>query len=304
MNIVELATRRRVTIAMATLTLVLFGVIALGELKVNLLPDLSYPTLTVRTEYTGAAPIEMESLISEPIEEAVGVVKGLRKLRSISRTGQSDVVLEFVWGTDMDRASLDVRGKLEVLQLPLEVKSPVLLRFNPSTEPVLRLVLANNDAEQGESQSDLMRLRRYAEEDLKKRLEPVGGVAAVKVSGGLEDEVQVLIDDQRISQLRLSVGQVIDRLKQENINIAGGRIEEGSQRYLVRTVNQFTGLDQMRELLITTEGGVPIRLKDVATVSQGFKERQAIIRADGQEAVEIAIYKEGDANTVDVADAL
>src|SRR5690606_32558438 len=98
-SLVEFSTRRRVTVAMATLTFVLFGLIALGELKVNLLPDLSYPTLTVRTEYTGAAPAEIETLISEPVEEAVGVVKGLRKLKSVSRTGQSDVVLEFAWGT-------------------------------------------------------------------------------------------------------------------------------------------------------------------------------------------------------------
>src|SRR6476619_8342654 len=119
MNLVEFATRRRVTIFMVTLTMVLFGAIGLGNLKVNLLPDLSYPTLTVRTEYTGAAPAEIEALVSKPVEEAVGVVKGLRKLKSVSRTGQSDVVLEFAWGTDMDQASLDVRDKMEVVQLPL-----------------------------------------------------------------------------------------------------------------------------------------------------------------------------------------
>ncbi|HLS84354.1 MAG TPA: efflux RND transporter permease subunit, partial [Arenimonas sp.] len=122
MSIVEFSTRRRVTVAMATVTMVLFGLIAVFGLKVNLLPDLSYPTLTVRTEYTGAAPAEIETLISEPVEQAVGVVKNLRKLRSISRTGQSDVVLEFAWGTDMDQASLEVRDKLEVLNLPLEAE--------------------------------------------------------------------------------------------------------------------------------------------------------------------------------------
>ncbi|MCB1554068.1 MAG: efflux RND transporter permease subunit [Xanthomonadales bacterium] len=303
MSIVALSTRRRVTIAMAMVTLVLFGLIALGDLKVNLLPDLSYPTLTVRTEYVGAAPSEIENLVTEPVEEAVGVVRGLRKLRSVSRTGQSDVVLEFAWGTDMDKASLEVRDKLEILQLPLEVKPPVLLRFNPSTEPVMRLIYAST-AEGVNEQQELMRLRRYADEDLKKRLEPVEGVAAVKVSGGLEDEVQVLIDDQRLSQLRLSVNQVIERLRQENVNISGGRIEEGSQRYLVRTVNQFAGLEPMRELLIANQNGVPIRLRDVATVSQGFKERQAVIRIDGKEAVEVALYKEGDANTVNVAEGV
>jgi len=304
MSLVEFSTRRRVTIAMVTLTFVLFGVIALFDLKVNLLPDLSYPTLTVRTEYTGAAPAEIETLISEPVEEAVGVVKNLRKLRSVSRTGQSDVVLEFAWGTDMDQASLEVRDKLEVLRLPLEAKQPVLLRFNPTTEPIMRLALAAKDAPAGSEQAELMRLRRYAEEELKKRLETVGGVAAVKVAGGLEDEVQVLIDQDRLAQLNLSVEQVIDRLRLENVNISGGRIEEGSQRYLVRTVNQFTDLDQMRELLVANVDNVPVRLRDVASVEQGYKEREAIIRLGAQEAVELAIYKEGDANTVAVADAL
>ena len=123
-DLVEFATRRRVTILMMMVTLVLFGLIALSSLKVNLLPDLSYPTLTVRTEYTGAAPAEIETLVSKPVEEAVGVVKGLRKLKSVSRTGQSDVVLEFAWGTDMDKAGLDVRDKMEVLQLPREASSP------------------------------------------------------------------------------------------------------------------------------------------------------------------------------------
>ena len=133
MSLVEFSTRRRVTVAMVTVTFVIFGLIALSSLKVNLLPDLSYPTLTVRTEYTGAAPMEIETLISEPVEEAVGVVKNLRKLRSVSRTGQSDVVLEFAWGTDMDQASLEVRDKLEVLRLPLESEQPVLLDRNVNT---------------------------------------------------------------------------------------------------------------------------------------------------------------------------
>lgn len=302
MSLIELATRRRVTVAMATVTFVLFGVIALFDLKVNLLPDLSYPTLTVRTEYVGAAPAEIETLVSEPIEQAVGVVKNLRKLKSVSRTGQSDVVLEFAWGTDMDQASLEVRDKLELLQLPLEVKPPVLLRFNPSTQPIMRLAIAASSAQA--TPQELMNLRRYAEETLKRRLEPVPGVAAVKVGGGLEDEVQVLIDQNKLAQLNLDINVVVQRLQQENVNISGGRIEEGSQRYLVRTVNQFANLQQMRDMLITTLNGVPIHLRDVATVEQGNKEREAIIRIGSAEAVEVALYKEGDANTVAVADAI
>ncbi|MBL8263838.1 MAG: efflux RND transporter permease subunit [Xanthomonadaceae bacterium] len=334
------------------LTMVLFGGIALFSLKVNLLPDLSYPTLTVRTEYTGAAPAEIETLITEPVEEAVGVVKNLRKLKSVSRTGQSDVVLEFAWGTDMDQASLEVRDKMEVLQLPLEAKPPVLLRFNPSTEPIMRLALSAKDGAKVDDAQALRRLtelRRFADDDLKKKLEPVDGVAAVKVGGGLEDEVQVDIDQQKLAQLGLSIDTVIQRLQQENINISGGRLEEGSQRYLVRTVNQFASVEEMREMLLTTRsagndaaaaaarqmaavaaatgsaeamaaassvqsasgggsstpaGGMAVRLKDVAEVRQGHKEREAIIRLAGREAVELAIYKEGDANTVASADAI
>lgn len=350
-GLVEFSTRRRVTIFMITLTFVLFGFIALNDLKVNLLPDLSYPTLTVRTEYTGAAPSEIETLISEPVEEAVGVVKGLRKLKSVSRTGQSDVVLEFAWGTDMDQASLEVRDKIEVLTLPQEAKQPVLLRFNPSTEPILRLALSSKEAGKSELETvrKLTELRRYADDDLKKKLEPVEGVAAVKVGGGLEDEIQVDIDQQKLAQLNLPIDTVIQRLQQENINISGGRLEEGSQRYLVRTVNQFASVPEMREMLVTTSsagngaaqsaaaqmaaiaastgnaaamaaaasvqsansssssaiaGGMPVRLKDIADVRQGYKEREAIIRLGGKEAVELAIYKEGDANTVATADAI
>jgi len=346
-DLVEFSTRRRVTVAMVTLTFLLFGLIALSGLKVNLLPDLSYPTLTVRTEYTGAAPAEIETLISEPVEEALGVVKGLRKLKSVSRAGQSDVVLEFAWGTDMDRASLDVRDKMEMLQLPQEAKPPVLLRFNPSNEPILRLALSAKGG--GEADRELVMLRRYADDDLKKKLEPVGGVAAVKVGGGLEDEVQVEVDPRRLAQMGLSVDTVINRLKQENVNVSGGRLEEGSQRYLVRTVNQFASVEEMRELLLTVRsagnnaaqdamlqmarvaaatgsadamaaasaaqsasgggntaaaGGLPVRLKDVADVRQGFREREAIIRLGGRETVELAVYKEGDANTVATADAV
>ncbi len=347
MSLVDFSVRRRITILMVTVTFILFGVIGYLSLPVNLLPDLSYPTLTVRTEYTGAAPSEIETLISEPVEEAVGVVKGLRKLKSVSRTGQSDVVLEFAWGTDMDRASLEVRDKLETLRLPLEAKQPVLLRFNPTTEPIVRLTLAAKEGS-GDAEAALVRLRRFADDELKKQLEPVEGVAAVKVSGGLEDEIQVHIDQQKLAQLNLDIGTVIDRLKAENVNISGGRIEDGTQRYLVRTINQFADIEQMRDLLITARttgggdgaaqeaaaaaarvaamtgsaealaasasaqsaasgganvagGGQAIRLRDIATVLQGHKEREAIIRIDGREAVELAIYKEGDANTVTVA---
>lgn len=304
MKLIELSTRRRVTIAMLAVLAVVFGLISLNDLQVNLLPDLSYPTLTVRTEYPGAAPSEIERLLTQPVEEALGVVKNVKIVKSVSRTGMSDVILEFGWGTNMDYAGLDVREKLEVLQLPLEATRPLLLRFNPSTDPILRVGLSAPDTTTFD-EDQLKALRRYADEELRKRLEPVEGVAAVKISGGLEDEVQIDIDQGRIAQLGLSVERVVQRLREENVNLSGGRLEQGNERYLVRTINQFESVPEMGDLVIRAENqSTPIFLRDVATVKAGYKEREAIIRMDGREAVEIAVYKEGDGNTVEVADGV
>ncbi len=297
MKLIEVATRRRVAISMLAVTLVLFGLIALKDLKVNLLPDLSYPTLTVRTEYRGAAPEEIETLLTRPVEEAVGVVKNVLSVKSVSRAGQSDVILEFAWGTDMDRAGLDVREKLEVLQLPLEASRPLLLRFNPATDPIMRFGLTSSVSDE----ASLKALRRFAEEEIKKLIEPVEGVAAVKISGGLEDEIQIEIDQRKMAQLNLSLEELSSRLAAENVNVSAGRLEEGTQRYLVRTINQFATVEEFGDLILKPGTTRPIYLRDFARVRAGFSEREAIIRMNGQEAVEVAIYKEGDANTVSVA---
>ena len=343
MKLIDIATRRRVTILMSTVAVLLFGLVSLSRLPVNLLPDLSYPTLTVRTEYPGAAPAEIENLLSRPIEEAVGVVRGVRVVRSVSRAGQSDVTLEFAWGTQMDYAALDVRENLEVLELPLDAERPVLLRFDPSTEPVLRFALSRRGqpaaeplsagrvggiaallgrqsadaapspqrpaaaptvlppADAGRIEDELKILRRYSDEQLKKELESIAGVAAVKVSGGLEDEIQVLVDQFRLAQLRVASGEVASRLRAENVNLSGGRLEEGTQQFLVRTVNEFASVEQIGDTIIATRENRPVYLKDIAVVRQGAREREAITRANGREAVELAVYREGDANIVAVA---
>ena len=302
MKLVDIAVKRPVAVAMFTFAILLFGIVSLGRLSVNLLPELSYPTLTIRTDYTGAAPAEVEQLVSKPIEEAIGVVKGVRTVTSTSRAGQSDVVLEFVWGTDMDFASLEVREKLDVLQLPLDIEKPRLLRFNPSLDPIIKMGVGFSDtATQQASVEQMKRLRLYAEEQIKRKLESIEGVASVKIGGGLENEIQVLIDQQRASQLKITLSSIIDRLERENVNTAGGRVEDGSQAFLVRTLNQFDNLDQIRNVYVGRFEGRNIQLKDLATVTNTFKERDAVTRFDGVEGAEIAIYKEGDANAVDVA---
>ena len=303
-RLIQLATERRVTIVMLMVAIVLFGMVSLSRLKLNLLPDISYPTLTVRTELTGAAPVEVENLLTKPIEESVGVVRNVRLVRSVSRSGQSDVTVEFLWGTDMDIAGVDVREKLDILSLPLEAERPLLLRFDPSSEPIMRLGLLFKGATAPENdtlEARLKTLRRLAEDSIKTDLEAEEGTAAVKVSGGLEDEIQIRVDQQKLSQLGISIEEVANRIRAENVNLSGGRLEEGNQRFLVRTLNEFRSVDEFRGAIVANVADRPVYLRDVATVERGHKEREAITRVKGRESVELAIYKEGDANTVQVA---
>ena len=301
MRIVDIAVKRPVAVSMFTFAVLLFGMVSLGRLSVNLLPDLSYPTLTIRTDYDGAAPGEVEQLVSKPIEEAIGVVKGVRKVTSTSRAGQSDVVLSFAWGTDMDFASLEVREKLDVLQLPLDIEKPRLLRFNPSLDPVIKLGLTAQSDTSSLSVAQMKRLRLYAEQQVKRALESVEGVAAVRVGGGLENEIHILIDQQKASQLSIPITRIIDRVSAENINAAGGRIDNAAQAFLVRTLNQFETLSDIENLFIGRFEGKNIQLKDIATVESAYKDRDVVTRFNGNEGIEIAIYKEGDANAVNVA---
>ena len=304
-RLIEIATERRVTIVMMMTAIVLFGMVSLSRLNLNLLPDISYPTLTVRAELTGAAPVEIENLLSKPIEEAVGVVRNVRLVRSVSRSGQADITIEFLWGTDMDMAGIDIREKLDILFLPLEASRPLLLRFDPSSEPIVRLGLLYKDGSSaGSSESRLKALRRLAEDRIKAELEAEEGTAAVKVSGGLKDEIQIRVDQQKLSQLGISIGQIAERIRAENINLSGGRLEEGNQRFLVRTLNEFQNIEEFRDAIVAYVADRPVYLRDVATVEQGYKDREAITRVNGQESVELAVYKEGDANTVQVAERI
>ena len=281
---------------MCAVALMLFGIVAFGRLPINLLPDLSYPSLTVETKLPGAAPAEVESLVTRPIEETVGVVSGVQRLTSVSRPGLSQVTLEFGWGQNMDFASIDVREKLDTVSVPREADKPILLRFDPANDPVARLFLTGD--------ADLYKLRYVAEEVLKKDLESTEGIAAIKVSGGYEDEIQVYVDQGKLSLLGLSIADVNQKLMRENVNQAGGSLYEEEARYLVRANNEFKSLDDILETVLVANGGRQVKIRDVATVERGHKKRDVITRFGGEEAVELAIYKEGDANTVQVARSL
>lgn len=303
MKITQIAVTRPVTIAMFTLAVVLFGMVSLSRLALTLLPDLSYPTLTIRTDYPGAAPAEIEQLINRPIEESLGTVRGISNMTSIARSGQSDVVLEFAWGTDMDMAGLDVREKLDMVLLPLDVEKPVILRLNPAMDPIMRLALAL-PAGQQVNEERLRQLRTYADEDLKRLLESTNGVASVRFGGGLEDEIQILVDQNAMARLNIKMETLVNRLREENLNRAGGRVETSRFDYLVRTLNQFQSLDDIAQVYIAERDGRQVQLQDIAEVRSGAKDRTSITRLNGREAVEVSLYKEGDAHTVAVAEAV
>ena len=296
MQLVEFSLRRRVTISMVAVAMVLFGLVAFGRLSINLLPDLTYPSLTVETRLPGAAPSEVEALVSRPIEEVVGIVAGVNRLVSVSKPGLSQVTLEFEWGRDMGFASIDVRQKLDLIRLPREAGKPVIQRFDPANDPVVRLYVTGGD--------DLYQLRYVAEEVLKKDLESTEGVAAIKVNGGYEEEIQVRVDEGKLALLGLSIQDVNQRLRRENVNQAGGSLYEEEARYLVRANNEFEGLDDIMETVVVSLEGRKVKVRDVAEVRRGHKQRDVITRFGGGEAVELAMYKEGDANTVQAARAI
>jgi hydrophobic/amphiphilic exporter-1 (mainly G- bacteria), HAE1 family len=296
MSLIEFSLKRRVTVTMCAIALVVFGIVAFTRLPINLLPNISYPSLTVETRYQGAAPAEIESLVSRPVEEAVGVVAGVQRLTSVSRPGLSQVTLEFGWGRNMDFAALDVREKLDLVRLPREAEKPVVLRLDPNNDPILRLYLTGG--------SNLYQLRYVADEVLKKDLESTEGVAAIKVNGGYEEEIQVKVDQGKLSLLGVGIQDVNQKLLRENVNQAGGSLYEQEARYLVRARNEFKDLDDILKTVLVSKDGRNVLMSDVAEVTRGHKQREAITRFKGEEAVELAIYKEGDANTVSVARAV
>jgi HAE1 family hydrophobic/amphiphilic exporter-1 len=292
-NFFTFTTERPVAILMVVIAVVVFGYISYQQLALNLMPDMSYPSLTVRTEYPGTAPEEIETTISRPIEQALGVVDNLISISSISKAEQSDVILEFTWDTDMNKATADIREKMDQVFLPEDVKRPIILRYDPSLDPILRIGVFGKE--------NLTYLRYLADEEIKRALETVEGVAAVKVKGGLEEEIRVELNEQKLTLIGMNIQQVRSRLSEENVNLAGGNLKEGETEYLVRTLNEFKTVDEIANVVIGRWNGVDIKVKDIGNVHRTSKEREIITRIAGQESVEIEIYKEADANIVDVA---
>ena len=295
-GVLGLGVRRPVGMLMVFLAVVVFGVVSLGKLPFDLLPEIDYPSLTVRTVYPGAAPEDLEERVTERLEDTLATVGGLVRMRSSSRAEISEILLEFEWGSNLAFLVQDVRERLDRVFLPQGVERPLILRYDPSLDPILRLALSGDE--------DLVRLRDIAEQEVERELEGLSGVAAVKVRGGLEDEIQVRVDPQRLAAFRIPAELIRQRLAEENLNVPGGKLEEGSVEYVVRTLNEFRSLEEIEELPVLLRGSTPIQLGELAEVERTHKDRDVILRVAGEEAVEIDVYREAGANIVEVAQAV
>ncbi|MGH1345216.1 MAG: efflux RND transporter permease subunit [Nannocystales bacterium] len=299
------AVLRPVTTSMVTVALLLFGWVALTRLPIELLPDLSYPTITVQTEFPDAAPVEVEELITRPVEERVGAVPGVVRVESASREGVSEVVLDFAWGTAVDHAMAEVREKLDRVRLPQGADRPLVLRYDPAQEPIVRLALRDKGGGADLTDADLATLRDSADRYVKRELEKLPGVAAVELHGGQEDEVLVELDPSRLAAHGLETAEIVAALQADNVNRPGGAVTERQSRYLVRTLHEARTPAQVGEIIVRSDpaGGI-LRLHDIAKVRRAPQEREELTLVDGREAIELAVFREGDANIVAVSDAI
>ena len=210
MNLPNFSVNRPVTILMLFIGLILIGLISYQNLGLDLLPDLSFPMSAIIVSYSGVAPQEIENMVTVPLEEAVGTIKGVKKISSYSREGSSVVLMEFNWGTNMDVSALNIREKIDQVKgfLPDDASDPMVIKFDPSLMPIL--VLGMNSEEK-----DLQKLQEYAEDIIKPRLERMQEVASVSINGGLEREILVSIDNDKLRSNQLSFSQVTAALAGE-----------------------------------------------------------------------------------------
>jgi len=292
----KLAVDRPITFLMATLIVIGFGVFGLTNLRLNLYPDVSFPTITVFTSYEGVAPEDMETLVTRPIEESVGSISGIRRVRSLSSQGASVVKLNFNWGTDLYEAENDVRKQLGFVErtLPDDAETPLVFSYDPNQEPIVVLTVTSNIR----SSRDL---RTYARQIIEQRIERVNGVASAETSGGLERQINVSIDNDKMRLYNLTIQQIASKLQAENIQVPAGQLIEGNTIYSLRTIGEFKNVDQIRNTIITVRNDQPIVLNDVATVEDGIAQPIGNVLVNGREGVIVNVYRQSDANVVTTA---
>ncbi|PAU94728.1 acriflavin resistance protein [Aliifodinibius salipaludis] len=296
MKITETAVERPIATTMLFLIIIVLGVMSFRYLPVDLLPPVEYPQLTVATEYPNVGPEEIETIITQRIENTIAGVPGVERVRSSSSEGQSRVTLEFAQSTDIDVAANDIRAALDRVrdELPPEAEPPRIWKFDPNNFPIV-IVGANSDM-------NLQELTQILDREVTKRFEQVPGVGSIDIWGGVYREVHVEIKRDRLIASGLSSAEVQQAIASENINLPGGNVNSGIQQLYVRTLGEYESIDQIANTIIRMEDGKPIRVKDVAEVRWGYEDLNRLVTIDKKPMVRFGIRKQTGANTVSVAE--
>ena len=280
---------------MAALIVIIIGGVSLSRLSIDLMPDISYPTLSVITEYENASPEEVEELITRPIEEAMSAVPGVEEVTSISSEGVSSVRVTLSWGTDLDAAANDIRDRLDgvIPRLPDDAERPRLRKFDLASFPILILGVS--------SHLDPIEVRQLLDEQIKNRVERIPGVASLDIRGGLEREIHVNLNAEKLKALQLPIDRIIQRIAEENINIPAGTIDEGLLEVTIRTPGIYNNLSELKDTVVANRQGAAILLRQVATVEDAWQRVTRIVHVNGQPGVRLSVNKQSGKNTVDVA---
>ena len=299
MSLSHFSIHRPVTVLMLCLVAILLGGVAFFNIPVDLMPETVYPTISVRAEYEGVAPEEMETLVVRPLEEAFSAAPGVKTINSSVYEGQTFVRVGFDYDVNIDEAANELRSRLDRRRsyLPEDMQPPTMYKYDSSQFPIMYLTVSANDMDPKE-------LRRYVEKQLQPRLERVPGVAAFTVRGGLRREIHVDLDLKKLRALELSIPAVVNILRQENMNHPVGAVDEGRFEILLRTRGEFRNLEEIRNVVVTTRNGIPVHIRDIAAVEDSHEDYDYMISIDGKPGVRMYVYKQAGANTVDVSAAL
>ena len=294
----QYSVRRPIGITMITLIVVIFGIVSLTHLPIDLMPDITYPRITISASYSNASPVEIETLITRPIEQAISAVPGVEEITSDSSEGSSRVRVSFAWGTDLDAASNDIRDRIDRIigRLPEDMDRPMLRKFDAAAFPIL-ILGASADL-------DPVQLLNIIENQVKYRIERIPGVASLDVRGGNKREIHIDLDIKKVKALNISPDQIISRLRAENVNMPAGTIESGNYEFRLRTPGEFTEVSQIRDIIITEIDGKSVRLTDVARVVDRWEKDNSIIRINQKPGIRVMISKQSGSNTVAVAKAV
>jgi HAE1 family hydrophobic/amphiphilic exporter-1 len=292
----RIAVKRPITFLMLTLIVIGFGLFGLSRLNLNLYPDVSFPTITIYTTYDGVAPEDMETLISRPLEELVGGVSGLQRVRSLSSQGSSVIKLYFNWGTDLYQAQNDVRKQVDFARraIPDEADQPIIFAYDPNQEPVMVLALSSVTRSPVE-------MRSFATQQLEQRFERIPGIASAETSGGLERQINIWMNTDKLLSYNLDIGEVSQRLQQENVQVPAGELTEGQMVYSLRTIGEFQNVDEIRQAIVGLRNGEPLRLEDVARVEDGVQQPIGNVRVSGEDGIILNLYRQSDVNIVTTA---